>query len=171
MAPDVLKLAANAVMIGAAQPTGPDAYGQPVAVSAFVPMTTYSGRRRIRRTSGVQYARQEKMGDPFTLDRRVPAPRGGKALSDALGKLGAPPGPRSGLRQPEPDFTPVVLAWKQSGADVLGTYFTFENDLGIFALHSCASSASTFPGWDAAFGGGGVIDQTGGSGALRHPTA
>ena len=31
------------------------------------------------------------------------------------------------------DFTPVVLAVKQSGADVLGTYFTFENDLGIFA--------------------------------------
>src|SRR6266850_1585642 len=31
------------------------------------------------------------------------------------------------------DFTPVVLAVKQSGADILGTYFTFENDLGIFA--------------------------------------
>ena len=31
------------------------------------------------------------------------------------------------------DFTPVVLAVKQSGADVLGSYFTFESDLGIFA--------------------------------------
>jgi branched-chain amino acid transport system substrate-binding protein len=31
------------------------------------------------------------------------------------------------------DFTPVVLAVKQSGADILGSYFTFENDLGIFA--------------------------------------
>jgi branched-chain amino acid transport system substrate-binding protein len=31
------------------------------------------------------------------------------------------------------DFTPVVLAIKQSGADILGSYFTFENDLGIFA--------------------------------------
>ena len=31
------------------------------------------------------------------------------------------------------DFTPVVLAVKQSGADVLGSYFTFENDIGIFA--------------------------------------
>ena len=27
----------------------------------------------------------------------------------------------------------MVLAVKQSGADVLGTYFTFENDIGIFA--------------------------------------
>ena len=31
------------------------------------------------------------------------------------------------------DFTPVVLAVRQSGADILGTYFTFETDLGIFA--------------------------------------
>jgi branched-chain amino acid transport system substrate-binding protein len=27
----------------------------------------------------------------------------------------------------------VVLAIKQSGADILGSYFTFENDLGVFA--------------------------------------
>ncbi len=26
-----------------------------------------------------------------------------------------------------------MLAIKQSGADILGSYFTFENDLGIFA--------------------------------------
>jgi branched-chain amino acid transport system substrate-binding protein len=58
---------------------------------------------------------------------------GGKALSDALTKLGTP----SILDQPyanqSQDFTPVVLAIKQSGADILGSYFTFENDLGIFA--------------------------------------
>src|SRR6202790_2088465 len=30
-------------------------------------------------------------------------------------------------------FTPVALAIKQSGADILGSYFTFEQDLGIFA--------------------------------------
>ena len=31
------------------------------------------------------------------------------------------------------DFTPVVLAVKQSGADVMSTYMTFPTDLGIFA--------------------------------------
>ena len=31
------------------------------------------------------------------------------------------------------DFTPVVLAIKSSGADVIGSYFTFDNDLAIFA--------------------------------------
>ena len=31
------------------------------------------------------------------------------------------------------DFTPIVLASKESGADVMGTYMTFETDVGIFA--------------------------------------
>jgi len=31
------------------------------------------------------------------------------------------------------DFTPVVLAIKSSGADVIGSYFTYENDQAIFA--------------------------------------
>src|SRR6202035_3622973 len=58
---------------------------------------------------------------------------GGKALSAALEKLGAPPVLDQGYANQSQDFTPVVLAVKQSGADVLGSYFTFENDLGIFA--------------------------------------
>ena len=58
---------------------------------------------------------------------------GGKALSDALTKLGTPSILDQGYANQSQDFTPVVLAIKQSGADVLGTYFTFENDLGIFA--------------------------------------
>src|SRR5436305_8437943 len=58
---------------------------------------------------------------------------GGKALTDALQKLGAPPVLDQGYANQSQDFTPVVLAIKQSGADILGSYFTFENDLGIFA--------------------------------------
>jgi branched-chain amino acid transport system substrate-binding protein len=58
---------------------------------------------------------------------------GGEALTDALKKLGAPPVLDQGYANNSQDFTPVVLAVKQSGADVLGTYFTFEGDLGIFA--------------------------------------
>jgi branched-chain amino acid transport system substrate-binding protein len=58
---------------------------------------------------------------------------GGKALTSALQKLGAPPVLDQGYANQSQDFTPVVLAIKQSGADVIGSYFTFENDLGIFA--------------------------------------
>ena len=58
---------------------------------------------------------------------------GGKALASALEKLGNPSVLDQGYANQSQDFTPVVLAVKQSGADVLGSYFTFENDLGIFA--------------------------------------
>ena len=58
---------------------------------------------------------------------------GGKALADALVKLGTPSVLDQGYANQSQDFTPVVLAIKQSGADILGSYFTFENDLGIFA--------------------------------------
>jgi branched-chain amino acid transport system substrate-binding protein len=58
---------------------------------------------------------------------------GGKALSAALEKLGSPAVLDQGYANQSQDFTPVVLAIKQSGADILGSYFTFENDLGIFA--------------------------------------
>ncbi len=51
----------------------------------------------------------------------------------ALDKLGAQSVLDQGYANQSQDFTPVVLAIKQSGADVLGSYFTFENDLGIFA--------------------------------------
>ena len=55
---------------------------------------------------------------------------GGKALTDALDKLGAKVALDQGYANQSQDFTPVVLAIKQSGADILGSYFTFENDLG-----------------------------------------
>jgi len=58
---------------------------------------------------------------------------GGKALTDALQKLDAPPVLDQGYANQSQDFTPVALAIKQSGADILGSYFTFEQDLGIFA--------------------------------------
>ena len=58
---------------------------------------------------------------------------GGKALTEGLSKVGITPVLDQGYANQSQDFTPVVLAIKQSGADVLGSYFTFENDLGIFA--------------------------------------
>ena len=56
-----------------------------------------------------------------------------RALADAVAKLGATTVLTQGYTNQQPDFTPTVLAIKQSGADVICTYFTFENDLALFA--------------------------------------
>ena len=56
-----------------------------------------------------------------------------KALSASLDKLGAKVAIDQGYANQSQDFTPVVLAIKSSGADVIGSYFTYENDLAIFA--------------------------------------
>jgi branched-chain amino acid transport system substrate-binding protein len=58
---------------------------------------------------------------------------GAKALTESLGALGATVALDQGYANQSQDFTPVVLAIRQSGAEVIGSYFTFENDLGIFA--------------------------------------
>jgi branched-chain amino acid transport system substrate-binding protein len=38
-----------------------------------------------------------------------------------------------GYPNQNPDFTPVVLAIKSSGADIIGSYFTFPGDIAVFA--------------------------------------
>ena len=58
---------------------------------------------------------------------------GGEALSAAITKGGGTIALDQGYANQSQDFTPVVLAVKSSGADILGSYFTFEQDLGIFA--------------------------------------
>lgn len=56
-----------------------------------------------------------------------------RALTEALDTLGVKPVLTQGYTNQQPDFTPTVLAIKQSGADVICSYFTFENDLALFA--------------------------------------
>ena len=58
---------------------------------------------------------------------------GAAALEEALPDNGSTMALKQGYANQSQDFTPVVLAVRQSGADILGTYFTFETDLGIFA--------------------------------------
>ena len=58
---------------------------------------------------------------------------GNNLLAGALAKLGAKVATDQGYPNQSQDFTPVVLAIKSSGADVIGSYFTFENDQAIFA--------------------------------------
>ena len=58
---------------------------------------------------------------------------GQKALTEALKSYGVEPVLTQGYTNNSQDFTPVVLAIKKSGADVIGTYMTNSQDLGIFA--------------------------------------
>jgi branched-chain amino acid transport system substrate-binding protein len=58
---------------------------------------------------------------------------GMKALVAALEKMGIKPVLVQGYTNQQTDFTPVVLAVKAAEPDVVTSYFTFENDLGIFA--------------------------------------
>jgi branched-chain amino acid transport system substrate-binding protein len=59
---------------------------------------------------------------------------GGKnALVEALKGLGVTPVLIQGYTNNSQDFTPMVLAIKKSGAEVMGTYMTNSPDQGIFA--------------------------------------
>lgn len=58
---------------------------------------------------------------------------GMNALTGALKALGITPVLVQGYTNNSQDFTPVVLAIKKSGADVISTYMTNSADVGIFA--------------------------------------
>jgi branched-chain amino acid transport system substrate-binding protein len=126
MSPDVLKLG-KPVMIGG---TNPDLThsGNPW-LFRFRPNDNYSGR--VIADFGVNTLGKKKWAIVHSTDAFGTA--GGKALTDGLAKAGATVVSDQGYANQSQDFTPVVLAVRSSGADVLGTYFTFESDLGIFA--------------------------------------
>ena len=126
MAPDVLKLG-KPVMIGGTDPTL--THMNNPWLFRYRPNDSYSGR--VIADFGVNTLGKKKWAIVHSTDAFGTA--GGKALASALEKLGTPAVLDQGYANQSQDFTPVVLAVKQSGADVLGTYFTFENDLGIFA--------------------------------------
>jgi branched-chain amino acid transport system substrate-binding protein len=126
ISPDVMKLG-KPVMIGGTDPTLTHMGNQ--WLFRFRPNDSYSGR--VIADYGVNVLGKKKWAVLHSTDAFGTA--GGKALSAALEKLGAPPVLDQGYANQSQDFTPVVLAIKQSGADILGSYFTFENDLGIFA--------------------------------------
>jgi len=58
---------------------------------------------------------------------------GMKALVGALEAAGIKPVLIQGYTNNSQDFTPVVLAIKKSGADIIGSYMTNSPDVGIFA--------------------------------------
>jgi branched-chain amino acid transport system substrate-binding protein len=126
MAPDVMKLG-KPVMFGGTDPNLTK-LGNPW-LFRFRPNDSYSGR--VIAEYGVKTLGKKKWAVLHSTDAFGTA--GGKALTEALGKLDATIAIDQGYANQSQDFTPVVLAIKQSGADILGSYFTFENDLGIFA--------------------------------------
>jgi branched-chain amino acid transport system substrate-binding protein len=125
MAPDVIKLG-KPVMIGGTDPKLTHMGNQ--WLFRFRPNDSYSGR--VIAEFGVNTLGKKKWAVLHSTDAFGTA--GGNALTGALEKLGCTSFDQGYANQSQ-DFTPVVLAIKQSGADILGSYFTFENDLGIFA--------------------------------------
>jgi branched-chain amino acid transport system substrate-binding protein len=125
MAPDVIKLG-KPVMIGGTDPNLTHMGNQ--WLFRCRPNDSYSGR--VIAEYGVKTLGKKKWAVLHSTDAFGTA--GGKALTEALTKLGSAPVLDQGYANQSQDFTPVVLAIKQSGADILGSYFTFENDLGIF---------------------------------------
>ena len=65
---------------------------------------------------------------------------GAKALTDTLQALGVTPVLDQGYTSNAQDFTPIVLAIKKSGADIIGTYMTAP-DVRPSSPSSCGNSA------------------------------
>ncbi len=95
----------------------------------FRPNDSYSGR--VIATYGIETLGKKNWAVVHSTDAFGTG--GAKSLTEALGKTGGKVAIDQGYPNQNQDFTPVVLAIKQSGADVIGSYFTFENDIAIFA--------------------------------------
>jgi len=126
MAPDMLKVG-KPVMIGGTDPALTH-MGHPWLFRCR-PNDSYSGR--VIADFGCNTIGKKKWAIVHSTDAFGTA--GGKALAAALPGVGGTIALDQGYANQSQDFTPVVLAIKQSGADILGSYFTFESDLGIFA--------------------------------------
>jgi branched-chain amino acid transport system substrate-binding protein len=95
----------------------------------FRPNDSYSGR--VIASYGVETLGKKNWALVHSTDAFGTS--GNKLLAGALDKLGAKVANDQGYPNQSQDFTPVVLAIKSSGADIIGSYFTYENDEAIFA--------------------------------------
>ena len=126
MAPDALKLG-KPVMIGGTDPAL--THMGNLWLFRFRPNDSYSAR--VIADFGVKTLGKKKWAIVHSTDAFGTA--GMKNLVEALKGQGIEPALVQGYPNNSQDFTPVALAVKQSGADVMGTYMTFEPDQGIFA--------------------------------------
>src|SRR6202789_3214018 len=95
----------------------------------FRPNDSYSGR--VIASYGVETLGKKNWALVHSTDAFGTS--GNKLLAGALDRLGAKVATDQGYPNQSQDFTPVVLAIKSSGADIIGSYFTYENDEAIFA--------------------------------------
>ena len=126
MAPDVLKTG-KPMLFGGTDPTLTQ-QGNPWLFRCR-PNDSYSAK--VIAEFGVGELKKQKWAVVFSTDAF--GTNGSKALEAALKEKGITPVLMQGYTNQASDYTAVVLAVRQSGADVLGSYFTFESDLGIFA--------------------------------------
>jgi branched-chain amino acid transport system substrate-binding protein len=126
IAPDVLKLG-KPVMIGGTDPALTH-IGNPWFFRCR-PNDIYSAR--VIADYGAKALGKKKWAIVHSTDAF--GANGMKNLAAALKDMGIEPVLTQGYTNNSQDFTPVALAVKQSGADVMGTYMTFEPDQGIFA--------------------------------------
>ena len=126
MAPDILKTG-KPVCFGGTDPALTK-MGNPWLIR-FRPNDTYSGR--VIAAYGVDTLGKKNWAIVHSTDAFGMG--GFKALSASLDKIGAKIALDQGYPNMSQDFTPVVLAIKSSGADIIGSYFTFDNDIAIFA--------------------------------------
>jgi branched-chain amino acid transport system substrate-binding protein len=126
MAPDALKLG-KPVMIGGTDPTL--THMDNPWLFRFRPNDTFSAR--VIAAFGANTLGKKKWAIVHSTDAFGTA--GMKNLTEALKGLGIEPVLVQGYPNNSQDFTPVALALKQSGADVLGSYMTFEADVAILA--------------------------------------
>ena len=126
MAPDVLKTG-KPVMIGGTDPVL--THSDNPWLFRFRPNDTYSAR--VIADFGTNTLGKKKWAIVHSTDAFGTS--GMKYLATALKALGIEPVLIQGYTNNSQDFTPVALAIRQSGADVMGSYMTFEADVGILA--------------------------------------
>src|SRR5277367_684497 len=126
IAPDILKTG-KPVCFGGTDPKLTK-MGNPWLIR-FRPNDTYSAR--VIASYGVATLGKKNWAIVHSTDAFGAS--GFKAVSAALDRTGAKVATDQGYPNQSQDFTPVVLAIKSSGADAIGSYFTFENDLAVFA--------------------------------------
>lgn len=138
IAPDVLKTG-KPVMIGGTDPRLTKA-GNPW-LFRFRPNDTYTAR--VIADFGVNTLGKRKWAVVHATDAFGTSASG--LFVEALGKLGVTPALVQGSPNNTADFTPVALAVRQAGADVMATFITFEQDLAIFARQLKQQGVS--PAW------------------------
>lgn len=126
MAPDVLKTG-KPMMIGGTDPTLTHMGNK--WLFRCRPNDSYSAK--VIAEYGVGTLKKKKWAVVYSTDAF--GSNGAKALQGELKARGITPALMQGYTNQATDYTAVVLAVRQSGADILSSYFTFEGDLGIFA--------------------------------------